>query len=64
MNVGADTIVIKKLFIDGVVDNGYLVDGVVSADIIKGQVVRITPSLSGSEVTILTENKKSFNFGF
>jgi len=64
VNDGIDIIVIKKLFIDGVVDDGYLIDGTTnSTDIVKYKVVRITPNLTGSKISILTENYKSFDFG-
>ena len=63
VNNGIDTIVIKKLFINGVVDDSYLIDGTNSTDILKDKVVRITPNLTGSKISILTENYKSFEFG-
>ncbi len=64
VNDGVNTIVIKKLFINGIVDDSYLIDGITnSTDIVKGKVVRITPNLTGSKISILTENYKSFDFG-
>jgi len=62
MNLGSDTIIIKKLFIDGVIDDGYLVDGVVTSDIVQNKVVTITPSLTGGIISILSENYKVFDF--
>ncbi len=62
MNLGTDTITIKKLFIDGVIDDSYLIDGAVTSDIIQNKVVRITPSISGSEISIISENYKVFDF--
>ena len=62
INLGSDTIIIKKLFIDGVIDDGYLIDGVVSSDIVQNKVVTITPSLTGDMISILTENYKVFDF--
>ncbi len=62
MNLGTDTITIKKLFIDGVIDESYLIDGVVTSDIVKNKVVRITPSISGSEISIISKNYKVFDF--
>ncbi len=62
INLGSDTITIKKLFIDGIVDNGYLIDDVVTSDIVKNKVVRITPSITGSEISIISENYKVFDF--
>ena len=62
INLGADTIIIKKLFIDGVIDNSYLIDGVVSSNITQNKVVAITPSLAGDIISILTENYKVFDF--
>jgi len=62
MNLGSDTITIKKLFIDGVIDDSYLIDGEVTFDIIQNKVTRITPSISGSTISILSENYKVFDF--
>ena len=62
INLGADTIIIKKLFIDGVIDEGYLIDGVVTSDIVQNKVVTITPSISGDTIYILSENYKVFDF--
>jgi len=62
MNLGADVITIKKLFIDGVIDESYLIDGVVSSNITKNKVVTITPSISGDTISILSENYKVFDF--
>jgi len=62
INLGGDTITIKKLFIDGIIDESYLIDGVISSDIIQNKVIRITPSISGSEISIISENYKVFDF--
>lgn len=62
MNLGKDTIRIKKLFIDNIVDYNFLIDGVRSNEIVKGKVVQITPILSGKSISIITENHKSYNF--
>ena len=62
MNLGADTITIKKLFIDGMIDDSYLIDGEVTFDIIQNKVVRITPSLTGNKISIISENYKVFDF--
>jgi len=62
MNLGGDTIIIKKLFIDGVIDESYLVDGISSSDIVQNKVVTITPSIFGSTISIISENYKVFDF--
>ena len=62
MNLGSDTIIIKKLFIDGVIDDSYLIDDVVSSNIVQNKVVRITPSISGNIISIISENYKVFDF--
>jgi len=65
INLGSNTITIKKLFIDGIIDDSYRIDGVIQSDIIQNKVVRITPSISGSsnsEISILSENYKVFDF--
>jgi len=65
INLGSDVITIKKLFIDGVIDDNYRIDDVVTSDIVQNKVVRITPSISGSsssKISILSENYKVFDF--
>jgi len=65
INLGSDVITIKKLFIDGIIDDSYRIDGIIQSDIIQNKVVRITPSISGSsssEISILSENYKNFDF--
>ena len=62
MNLGSNTITIKKLFIDGVIDESYLIDDVDTSDIIQNKIVRITSSISGSEISIISENYKVFDF--
>ena len=62
INLGADTIIIKKLFIDGMIDEGYLIDGVDTSDIIQNKVVTITPSIFGDTISIISENYKVFDF--
>jgi len=62
MNLGADIITIKKLFIDDNVDDSYLIDNMTSSDIRQNKVVTITPSISGSTISIISENYKVFDF--
>ena len=62
INLGSDTITIKKLFVDGMIDEGYLIDDIESSDIIQNKVVTITPSISGSTISIISENYKVFDF--
>jgi len=62
INLGADTVTIKKLFIDGVIDDSYLIDDVITSNIIQNKVVRITPSISGSTISIISNNYKVFDF--
>jgi len=62
INLGSDTIIIKKLFIDGVIDNSYLIDGAVTSDIVQNKVVTITPSITGNKISIISENYKVFDF--
>jgi len=62
MNLGVDTIIIKKIFIDGIIDDSYLIDGMITTNITQNKVVRITPSLTGSTISILSENYKVFDF--
>jgi len=65
INLGSDVVTIKKLFIDGVIDDSYRIDDVDTSDIVQNKVVRITPSLMGSsssEISIISENYKVFDF--
>lgn len=62
INLGSDTIIIKKLFIDGVIDDGYLIDGDDSPNIIQNKVITITPNITGSTISIISENYKVFDF--
>jgi len=62
INLGSDTITIKKLFVDGVIDDGYLIDDIITSDIVQNKVVRITPSISGDIISIISENYKVFDF--
>lgn len=62
INLGSNTITIKKLFIDGVIDDSYLIDSISSSDITQNKVVTITPSISGSTISIISENYKVFDF--
>ncbi len=62
INLGSDTITIKKLFIDEEIDEGYLIEGISSSDIIQNKVVTITPSIPGSTISIISENYKVFDF--
>ena len=62
INLGSDIITIKKLFVNGIIDDSYLIDGIVSSNITKNKVVRITPSLAGYITSILTKNYKVFDF--
>ena len=63
INLGSDTITIKKLFVDGVIDDGYLIDNDENtSDIVQNKVVRITPNMTGNKISIISENYKVFDF--
>ena len=63
MNLGSDDIVIKKLFVGGIVDDNYLIDGNNSTNIIQtGKIVIITPSITGDTISLISENYKKFEF--
>ena len=62
INLGSDTITIKKLFVDGVIDDSYSIDGISSSDIIQNKVVRMTPNMTGNKISIISENYKVFDF--
>jgi len=60
INLGSDDIVIKKLFVGGVIDSNYLIDGDYSNYIIINKIVTITPSLTGESISLISENYKNF----
>jgi len=64
VNIGLDTIFVKKVFVDGIDDVGYyLTDntGVVTS-IEQNQITTINFSLSGNNVKLITTNNKVFSF--
>ncbi|MCJ8307364.1 MAG: hypothetical protein HRU07_09985 [Nitrosopumilus sp.] len=65
MNTGLDVIEIKKLFVDGVSDDGYSITdrfGSIIADMPRNEIVTITPSINGSDIKIISKNNKIFSF--
>ncbi len=65
MNIGLDAILIKKLYIDGIADESYLLSGRYGdalLDFPRNELVTITPSIPGNNVKIITENNKIFSF--
>ena len=66
INQGENTIVIKKLFVDGILDDNYITyDGNTlesSYHIPHGTIIVIEPSIIGGTITIITENDKKFSF--
>jgi hypothetical protein len=65
MNIGLDAILIKKLYIDGIADESYLLSdryGDALLDFPMNELVTITPSIPGNNVKIITENNKIFSF--
>jgi len=63
VNIGVDIIEIKSLFVDGVEDDNFTIDGEISVEIEQKQVITIEPSISsGTIIKIITENNKLFNF--
>ncbi len=62
VNIGIEKIIIKKLFVDGMLDDSFRIDGIVTKEIQQNQVTTIEPSIDGSIVKIITENNKLFTF--
>ena len=64
INIGAKDIRMRQLYVDGVKDDTYSVrdkDGPVD-ELRAGSLVRITSSLDGSTVSIVTESGRIFRF--
>ena len=62
MNLGSDDIIIKKLFVGGIIDDSYLIDGNSTNIIQTGKIVIITPSITGDSISLISENYKKFKF--
>ena len=63
INVGNEDIIIKKIFVDGIEDNSFNIDGVNSKIISLNQVISIEPSINGDTIKIITENNNEYDLG-
>jgi len=62
VNIGKEKIMIKKLFVDGILDYKFRINDVITNEIQQNQVTTIKPSIDGNIVKIITENNKLFTF--
>lgn len=66
MNHGFDVIEIKKLFVDGIIDESYTIYDTNTleslTDIPQSKIIAIEPFIQGTTITIITENNKKFSF--
>lgn len=63
INVGSNDIIIKKIFVDGIEDNSFSIDGINSKIISLNQIISIEPSINGDTIKIITENNNEYDLG-
>lgn len=64
INIGLDEIIIKKIFVDGKIDETYTINGIQNNVIPLHKVTTILPTDStGQKVKIITSNNKEFELG-
>ena len=63
INVGNEDIIIKKIFVNGIEDNSFTIDGIDSKIISLNQIISIEPSINGQRVKIITENNNEYDLG-
>ncbi len=62
LNGGVDNIIIDKIYVDGVLDESYMVDSQYTNIISPSKVTRITFGvIDGENISIITENKNIYN---
>ncbi len=63
LNIGELDIIIKKMFVDGMVDTIFTINGIQTNIIPLGIITTITPTnTSGESMKIITEYKNEFEF--
>lgn len=63
INIGNEDIIIKKIFVDGIEDNSFSIDGINSKIIPLNQIMSIEPSINGDTIKIITENNNEYDLG-
>ena len=64
LNTGNDKIIIKKMFVDGILDESYTIDGIQTDTIPLNEIVIIHPTNSnGKIIKIITENNNEHSLG-
>ena len=63
INIGNEDIIIKKIFVDGIEDNSFSIDGINNKIIPLNQIISIEPSINGDTIKIITENNNEYDLG-
>ncbi len=64
LNTGADKIIIKKMFVDGVLDDSYTINGIQTDIIPLNEITVILPTnTNGKVIKIITENNNEYDLG-
>jgi len=63
INIGESDIIIKRMFVDGIVDTTFTINGIYTNVIPPGEIITVTPTGSNSQtMKIITEYKNEFEF--
>lgn len=62
INLGSSDVIIKKLFVGGIIDDNYTINGNYSKNIIPDKIITIKPSIMGDTILLISENYKKFEF--
>jgi len=64
LNTGEDEITIKKLYVDGILDGSYTINGIQTNIISLDEMTVIYPTdTDGNTIKIITENNNEYNLG-
>jgi len=64
LNTGEDEIIIKKMYVDGILDESYTINGIQTDIIPLNEMVVIYPtSTNGKILKIITENNNEYSLG-
>ncbi len=64
LNTGEDEIIIKKMYVDGILDEAYTINGIQTSIIPLNEIVVINPmDTDGKIIKIITENNNEYDLG-
>lgn len=64
LNTGEDQIIIKKMYVDGILDDSYTINGIQTSIIPLDEIVVIYPTdTNGKIIKIITENNNEYDLG-